>query len=119
MIIENLRLARISKSLTESPSRRHGLELSGRVAVVTGAGSGMGRTFSVLFAKEGAKVVVADINQDSGLESVKLVKQGGGEATFAMGDISKASGAEHIVKACLDAYGRLDILVNNAGLQFM
>jgi NAD(P)-dependent dehydrogenase (short-subunit alcohol dehydrogenase family) len=79
----------------------------------------MGRTFSILFASEGAKVVAADINEASGLETVKLIKDKGGDATFVKGDVSTSSGAEGIVKSCVDAYGRLDILVNNAGIQFM
>jgi NAD(P)-dependent dehydrogenase (short-subunit alcohol dehydrogenase family) len=79
----------------------------------------MGRTFSILFASEGAKVVAADVNDASGSETVKLIKEKGGDATFVHGDVSTSSGAEGIVKACVDAYGRLDVLVNNAGIQFM
>jgi NAD(P)-dependent dehydrogenase (short-subunit alcohol dehydrogenase family) len=79
----------------------------------------MGRTFSLLFAKEGAKVVVADINETSGKETVNMIKEKGGDAVFALGDVSKATGAEGIVKACMEAYGKLNILVNNAGIQFM
>jgi len=95
------------------------MELEGRVAMVTGAGSGMGRTFSLLFAKEGAKVVAVDINQASGEETVRMIKERGGEGAFVLGDVSKSAGAEGAVKACMEKFGRLDILMNNAGIQFM
>ncbi|HYC26723.1 MAG TPA: SDR family oxidoreductase [Nitrososphaerales archaeon] len=95
------------------------MELEGRVAIVTGAGSGMGRTFSLLFAKEGAKVMAVDINQASGEETVRMIRERGGEAAFVIGDVSKSAGAEGAVKACVERFGRLDILMNNAGIQFM
>jgi NAD(P)-dependent dehydrogenase (short-subunit alcohol dehydrogenase family) len=95
------------------------MELSGRVAIITGAGSGMGRVFSQTFAKEGAKVMAVDINEESGRETVKMIADSGGEAKFVLGDVSRSDGAEGAVKACIDAYGRLDILFNNAGVQSM
>ncbi len=93
------------------------MELPNKVAIVTGAGSGMGRTISLLFAKEGAKVVAADIRETGG-ETAKMIKDAGGEAIFVKGDVGKGQDAEEIVRRCDEKYGRLDILMNNAGIQF-
>jgi NAD(P)-dependent dehydrogenase (short-subunit alcohol dehydrogenase family) len=95
------------------------MELSGKVAMITGAGSGMGRTFSLLFAKEGAKVAAVDVRPDSGEETVNMIRKEGGESSFFFADVSKAGDAEKAVRSCVEKYGRLDILVNNAGVQSM
>jgi len=92
------------------------MRLADRVAIVTGAGSGMGRATALLFAGEGAKVVVADCDGDAGEETVGLVEKGGGEATFVPVDVSEAADAERMVKITLERHGNLDILVNNAGI---
>lgn len=92
------------------------MRLENKVALITGAGSGIGRATAELFAKEGARVVVADYNAESGHITVSSIKGHGGQAAFVQADVSKASDAERMVKAALDAYGRLDILHNNAGI---
>jgi NAD(P)-dependent dehydrogenase (short-subunit alcohol dehydrogenase family) len=76
----------------------------------------MGRTTSVLFAKEGAKVVVADIDETKGKETVDVILKAGGEATFLKTDVSKALDVQTLVKVTVQKYGRLDVLANNAGI---
>jgi NAD(P)-dependent dehydrogenase (short-subunit alcohol dehydrogenase family) len=92
------------------------MRLENKVALITGAGSGIGRATAELFAKEGAKVIVADYNAESGQLTVRSIKDNGGQAAFVQVDVSKASEAERMVKATIDSYGRLDILHNNAGI---
>ena len=90
--------------------------LDGKVAIITGAGSGMGRAAALLFAKEGAKVVVADWVAGDGEETVRMVKEAGGEAIFVQTDVSKAEDVKKMVKTAVDTYGKLDVLFNNAGI---
>ncbi len=99
--------------------------LSGKVAIVTGAGRGIGRAEALLFAKEGAKVVVNDpgVNPDGtghdngpAAQVVAEIKAAGGEAVANFDTVATMEGGENIVKTALDAFGRLDILVNNAGI---
>jgi len=92
-------------------------KLDGKVVLITGAGSGIGRATAVLFASEGARVAVADCVAEGGQETVNMIKEAGGDAIFIQGDVSRAADAERMVKATVDAYGRLDILDNNAGIQ--
>ncbi len=92
------------------------MKLANKVAVLTGSGSGIGRATALLFAKEGAKVVVVDLDPKAGQETVDLIKADGGEGTLVVTDITKASDVQHMVKATLDMYHRLDILVNIAGI---
>ena len=92
-------------------------KLDGKVALITGAGSGIGRATAILFAKEGAKVAVADYVPAGGQETVRTIKKGGGEAIFIEVDVSNASQVERTVKKVLDTYGRIDILHNNAAIQ--
>jgi NAD(P)-dependent dehydrogenase (short-subunit alcohol dehydrogenase family) len=92
------------------------MRLSDKVIIVTGGGSGMGRTAAVMFAAEGAKVVVADFGEAGGRETERLVREAGGEATFARVDISSEPDAKAMVDAAVDAYGRVDVLYNNAGI---
>jgi len=91
------------------------MRLKNKVALITGAGSGIGQASAVLFAKEGAKVVVVDIDPKRGLETVNLIKNEGGEAMFVNADVTKASDAEKMVKTTVEKYGKLDILFNNVG----
>ncbi len=93
------------------------MKLKGKVAVITGAGSGIGRAAALLFAEEGAKVVVADYSVAGGQETVKQIKAKGGEATFVATDVSKAADVQKMIKTAIDKYGRLDILYNNAGIE--
>jgi NAD(P)-dependent dehydrogenase (short-subunit alcohol dehydrogenase family) len=90
--------------------------LQGRVAVITGAGSGMGRAAAVLFTREGANVVVADIDEKNGNETVDIVREEGGESTFARVDVSDAKSVEGMVSSAVERYGRIDVLYNNVGI---
>lgn len=92
------------------------MRLEGKVAVITGAGSGMGRSMANLFAAEGARVVAAEWNQATLDEVVAEVTQAGGQITGVQGDVSKPEDCAKIVQAAVDAYGTLDVLCNNAGI---
>jgi NAD(P)-dependent dehydrogenase (short-subunit alcohol dehydrogenase family) len=88
----------------------------GKVALVTGAGSGIGRAAALGFASRGAKVVVSDVNDAAGAETVSLIEGSGGTALYVRADVSDPAQVEALVKAAVDAYGRLDAAVNNAGI---
>lgn len=92
------------------------MRLKNKVAIITGAGSGIGRASAVAFAREGARVVVADWGEKTGRETAELIKKQGGEAVFVKVDISSSLDAADMVKQCLAAYGQVDILFNNAGI---
>lgn len=91
------------------------MRLENKVAAITGSGSGIGRASAILFAKEGAKVVVADINDAGGEETVKNIQSTGGEALFIHTDVTRASDVENMIKTTLEKFGKIDILFNNAG----
>ena len=88
--------------------------LDDRVAVVTGAGRGIGRAIALRFASEGARVVVDDINDDAGRATVDAIGEAGGEACYVHADVSDPAAVSHLVSATTDRFERLDILVNNA-----
>ena len=92
------------------------MRLEGKVSIITGGGSGMGRVAAQMFAAEGAKVVIAEYSEAAGQETVELVRASGGEATFVRTDVSKESDARAMVDHALATYGRLDCLYNNAGV---
>jgi len=92
------------------------MDFNGKVAIVTGASSGIGKSVSELYAREGAAVVLSDINQELGEEVTAGIREAGGEAFFVRADVSKPSDCENMVKATLDKYGRLDFACNNAGI---
>lgn len=92
-------------------------KISGKVAIITGAASGIGKATAILFAQEGAKVVVADVVDKLGEETVKMIKESGGKAVFVHADVSKAEDVKNMVKTAVDTYGRLDIIFNNAGIE--
>jgi NAD(P)-dependent dehydrogenase (short-subunit alcohol dehydrogenase family) len=92
------------------------MRLENKVALVTGAGSGIGRASAILFAREGARVVVADLNSASGQETVRDIKALGGQATLVQVDVGAASDNQRMIEVALESYGRLDILFCNAGV---
>ena len=89
----------------------------GKVALVTGAGSGIGRAAAQIFAREGAKVAAADVNRASAEETVGRIREAGGEAFGLQADVSKAAEVEAMVDAVVGTYGRLDCAFNNAGIE--
>jgi NAD(P)-dependent dehydrogenase (short-subunit alcohol dehydrogenase family) len=91
--------------------------VAGKVALITGGGSGIGRASALTFAREGAKVVVADVAVEGGEETVQLIQQRGGEAIFVKTDVSRAAEVEALVARAVQTYGRLDCAHNNAGIE--
>lgn len=93
--------------------------LSNKVILITGAGMGMGRAVALRFAREGARVIVADVNDDAGAECARQIAQAGGNAAFVHADVSRAADCEAMVQATLDAHGRLDVCYVNAAVQLI
>ncbi|MEU1994153.1 SDR family NAD(P)-dependent oxidoreductase [Nocardia gamkensis] len=92
-------------------------KLDGKVAIITGGASGMGRIAGQLFAREGAKVVLADINAEAGKLAAEEIAAAGGEARFVEADLTSESDIEALVAATVDSYGRIDVLFSNAGVK--
>ena len=92
-------------------------ELEGKVGLVTGGTSGIGRETAILFAKAGAKVVVAGRRAAEGEEAIEMVRAGGGDGVFVKTDVSKASEVEALVQKAVEKFGRLDVAFNNAGIE--
>lgn len=90
--------------------------MKGKVVVITGAGSGIGEATAFLLAKEGAKVVVSDINPEAGNEVVSRIEKAGGTANFFKADVASAAENKALVNFAVQTYGKLDIAVNNAGI---
>jgi len=86
------------------------------VVLVTGAGQGIGRGVSLAYAEKGAKVVVADIGSEAGKETVRQIKENGGEALFVQTDVRKEADIIHLIELTKNTYGKIDILINNAGI---
>ncbi len=91
--------------------------VSGKVAMVTGSGAGIGRATALKFAEEGAKVVVSDVNQSGGEETVSLITDAGGEAVFVKCDVSNPEAVNALVAETVSTFGRLDCACNNAGIE--
>jgi NAD(P)-dependent dehydrogenase (short-subunit alcohol dehydrogenase family) len=92
------------------------MRLKDKVALITGASSGIGRETALLFAQEGACVVVVDVNDEGGQETVQLVGQQGGQASYIQADVSQAEACQQMVQHAEDTFGKLDVLFNNAGI---
>jgi len=90
------------------------MKLSGRVAIITGSGSGIGRAGAQLFAREGASVVVADVSEEGGRGTEKLIRDSGGDALFLQTDVSQSVQIQRLVRTTIERYKRVDILWNNA-----
>jgi NAD(P)-dependent dehydrogenase (short-subunit alcohol dehydrogenase family) len=91
-------------------------EFSGKVALVTGAGGGIGEAIAITFAQKGASVIVSDIEVENGQQVVEKIQQAGGKAVFIKADVSDPESVENLVADAMDAFGRLDYAVNNAGI---
>src|SRR5215813_3831489 len=90
--------------------------VEGKVALVTGGASGIGRATALTFAREGAQLVIADMNEDGGQQTVHMIQENGGEATFVQVDVSQAIAVEAMISKAVETYGRLDCAHNNAGI---
>ncbi len=91
-------------------------KLTDKVALITGGASGIGHETAILFATEGAKVVVVDINDDEGKKTVSLIRDAGGDAVFQHADVSSSADCESMIRKAEETYGSLNILFNNAGI---
>ncbi len=90
--------------------------LEGKVALVTGGASGIGRATALTFAREGAKLIIADMNEDGGQQTVHMITEKGGDATFVQVDVTSATEVEAMISKTVETYGRLDCAHNNAGI---
>jgi len=92
------------------------LRLANKVAIITGGGSGIGKASAYLFAKEGAKVVIAERTIATGEETADAIRSSGGEAIFVRTDVTRAPEVENLMSVTMDRFGKIDILFNNAGI---
>ena len=87
--------------------------LDGKVALVTGGASGIGRATALTFAREGAKLIIADVDVDGGQQTVHMITENGGDATFVQVDVTQATEVEAMISKAVETYGRLDCAHNN------
>src|SRR5579862_594415 len=92
------------------------MQLEGKVAIVTGGASGIGRATAMLFAREGAAIVVADVNHEAGERVAEEIVHSGGRAFFQAVDVTKARDCRRLVERAINDFGRVDVLFNNAGI---
>jgi len=90
--------------------------LAGKSTIITGGGSGIGRATALIAAREGARVIIGDVSERDGAETVRMVREQGGEAEFVRCDVARASDADALVAAAVKKFGRLDCAFNNAGI---
>src|SRR5207253_3521817 len=90
--------------------------VAGKVALVTGGASGIGRATALMFAREGAKLIIADMNEEGGQQTVHMITENGGEAIFVKTDVTQATAVEALISKAVETYGRLDCAYNNAGI---
>src|SRR6266516_4275005 len=114
--IRSPRPVKASVSLTLQGRGEMTKQFEGKVALVTGAASGIGRASALAFAREGAKTVVADVLVEGGEETVRIIKEAGGDALLVRTDVSKAAEVETLIQKIVETYGRLDYAHNNAGV---
>lgn len=95
------------------------MQLAGKVAIVTGAGSGIGKASAELFAEEGAAVVLVDWNREAGEQAAAAIRARGHEAAFCYADVSKSEDVERMVRTAVERYGKLNVLLNNAAVQIL
>src|SRR5580693_897984 len=93
------------------------MEFTGKVALITGGGGGIGRASALGFAQRGAKVIVVDLDHAEGETSAELVRQRGGDARFVRADVTRSADVQAYVKATLDVFGTIDCFFNNAGIE--
>ena len=93
-------------------------KLEGKVAVITGAGAGIGRASALVFARQGAAVVVADLDVAAGEGAASQIRREGGKAAFVQADVAESDQVERMVRSAVEAFGRVDVLFNNAGVNF-
>lgn len=92
------------------------MKLTDKVTIVTGAASGMGKAIAVLFAQEGARVVIADIDSDGGHQTVEMINSLNGKAMYVHTDVSKSSDVKNLIDTAVKEFSKIDVLVNNAGI---
>jgi NAD(P)-dependent dehydrogenase (short-subunit alcohol dehydrogenase family) len=101
-----------------SPIEEAGVRLKDKVAVVTGASTGIGRASAVLFAREGARVVIGDVNDAEAEQTLRQGREGGGDVQYVRCDVQRTADVNALIQAAVDQYGRVDVLFNNAGKNF-
>jgi NAD(P)-dependent dehydrogenase (short-subunit alcohol dehydrogenase family) len=92
------------------------MRLQGKVAVITGGGSGIGKATAIAFAREGARVVIGNRNVEAGEATIRQIREAGGEGRFVRTDVTVAAQVQHLIESAVAAYGKLDCLFNNAGI---
>lgn len=107
---------RLPQPIGEAFGGLHMGMLEGKVSIVTGGTSGIGQAVAVAFAKAGAKVVLCGRREDAGQETVRMIRDAGGEGTFMRADVSKSADVENLVARTVELHGRLDVAFNNAGI---